>query len=156
MVKIGQRLIIPGKSMMADSGKVVQAAAAKPAPAAASSAPKASGEAVKHTVKPGETLGAIARKYQVRVGDIATANNIADPAKIRPGMVLTIPGWQAPSGKSSNQPKSETAAPVSSPDTSAPTLTPAPDQNPDASAKPNASEPPVIQVDNGTPEPGKL
>jgi LysM repeat protein len=150
MIKIGQRLIIPGKSMMA-SNKPIEAAPAKPAKPVASAAPK--GEPVKHTVKPGETLGGIARKYQVKYGDIAVANNIADPAKIRPGMVLTIPGWQAPAGKSASQPKPEKETPPAA----VPTITSEPAPNADAGAKADAGEPPVIQVDDGTPpEPGKL
>ena len=36
----------------------------------------------------------------VRQGDIAVANNISDPQKIRAGMELVIPGWQAAGGKS--------------------------------------------------------
>ena len=103
-VKVGQKLIVPGKAgtpvsssaMMAESSAGKSTANAT-APAAGS---HASGDTVKHMVKAGETLGAIARKYGVKMGDLATANSIADPAKIRPGMELVIPGWQAPQGKS--------------------------------------------------------
>ncbi|MEO6005353.1 MAG: LysM peptidoglycan-binding domain-containing protein [Opitutus sp.] len=151
-VRIGQKLIIPGKAIS------THASAPEPlapkAAAAASFAPvsRATGESVKHVVKSGETLGAIARKYQVKVGEIATANNISDPAKIRPGMELVIPGWQAPGSKSAKAaaPRqttpaattSETATPPSS--TNSPILA-APE---DTTAAPATSEPPVIRVDD--------
>jgi LysM repeat protein len=157
-VRVGQKLIIPAKSNPAPSVTgPVETAATKP-PVANAPAPRGGrGASVKHTVKPGETLGAIARKYQVKVGEIATANNISDPAKIRPGMELVIPGWQAPAGKS----KSSTAkAPASTPaptpvqttpepaqiTPSTPSLViPAPEDN---TVTPAPAEPPVIKIDD--------
>ncbi len=92
-LKAGQKLIIPGKSTAASApaatagknGKAAEKSAAAIAP----------GDSVRHVVKSGETLGVIARTYGVKQGDIAVANNIVDPAKIRAGMELVIPGWQA-------------------------------------------------------------
>ncbi|MER7557038.1 LysM peptidoglycan-binding domain-containing protein [Nocardioides sp. NPDC126508] len=43
-----------------------------------------------HTVQPGETLSGIARKYGVKVADLATWNKIADPARIRAGAELVV------------------------------------------------------------------
>lgn len=101
VLRPGQKLIIPATST---GNKYTGAATASPAPAAPeparAAAPKPAGDAVTHVVKSGETLGAIARRYGVKQGEIAVANNIADPQKIRPGMELVIPGWQAPGGKS--------------------------------------------------------
>jgi LysM repeat protein len=57
--------------------------------------------ALTHEVRPGETIGAIARKYHVRAQDLLVANNIADPRKIRVGQTLVIPGGAAPGGSSS-------------------------------------------------------
>jgi LysM repeat protein len=152
-VRLGQKLIIPTKTP-ATSINVMDTAAAKPTTASVTPAPRASGELVKHVVRPGETLGAIARKYQVKVGEIATANNISDPAKIRPGMELVIPGWQAPAGKSakttsSHPPAAGTAGtPEPSPSTSTPSLvTPAPEAAPGTESKPPSTEPPVNRVD---------
>ena len=151
VVRIGQKLIIPAK-MPSTSASVVDTSAPKPsAPAPA----RSSGEAVRHVVKPGETLGGIARKYQVRVGDIATANNIADPAKIRPGMELTIPGWRAPAANraAKSEPAPATAAPVQTPEptpapaTEVPTLVIPPIDSASSSEQP-AAEPPVIKVDD--------
>ncbi|MGB9823938.1 MAG: LysM peptidoglycan-binding domain-containing protein [Candidatus Hydrothermia bacterium] len=44
-----------------------------------------------HTVKRGETLSLIAKKYGVSVTAIRQVNNNIDPRKLRPGMVLVIP-----------------------------------------------------------------
>ncbi len=96
-LQLGQKLIIPGKAIatMSDAEpKVSVVVSSKPAPT-----PMKKKNAVTHVVKSGETLGGISRKYQVRIGAIATANNISDPAKIRPGQSLVIPGWTAPKAK---------------------------------------------------------
>jgi LysM repeat protein len=146
-VRMGQRLIIPGGKLPAATVNASVAAADRPTHAAVADAPvtpRGSGESVKHVVRPGETLGAIARKYQVKVGEIATANNISDPAKIRPGMELIIPGWQAPSGKAKSGAArgTETAQPAT------PSIvTPAPDQDLDAGLKSKSDEAPVIKVE---------
>ena len=73
----------------AAGGAATTAAAPMAEPAGVPAA--ATTEATKHTVKPGETLGGIARKYGVRQGEIAVANNITDPRKIQPGQELIIP-----------------------------------------------------------------
>lgn len=130
-VQIGQKILIPAKAV---PGAGPAAPAAKPAAPAVSTATRAPGDSVRHTVKPNETLGAIARKYGVKVGDIATANNITDPARIRPGMELVIPGWQAPAAKAPSR-----AAPAPA--------APAPNQDLDAGLKPAGSTP-VIQIED--------
>jgi LysM repeat protein len=65
--------------------------------------------AVTHEVKPGETVGGIAKKYHVRTQDLLVANNIADPRKVQSGQVLVIPGAAA-----------QTANPVVAPSMAAP------------------------------------
>jgi len=159
MLKLGQKLIIPGKST-AGNGSSAKTAAPGPArsaaaPAEPAASPRGPADTVKHTVKPGETLGAIARKYQVKMGEIATANNISDPAKIRPGMELIIPGWQTPTGskgaKSSSKAAAkpaEAAAPAGIPTISVTEPEAAP------GAKPAADTPPVITVEDA-PAPKK-
>jgi LysM repeat protein len=103
-----------------------------------------------HVVKAGETLGAIARKYQVKVSDLAVANNIADPKKIRPGQELVIPGFTAVGGAT---PAAPATAPAASPSAAAtpaaPTMPPPPppDQDLDAGLKPQNNVP-VIKVDD--------
>ena len=152
-LKVGQKLIIPGKSIAG-----APAGAKSAAPAAAASEPaagsKGPADSVKHTVKPGETLGAIARKYQVKMGDIATANNISDPAKIRPGMELIIPGWQTPAGKSAKSgakgaanASAEPAKPAAIPTISVSGA----DEGAAPGAKPAADAPPTITVEDAPP-----
>jgi LysM repeat protein len=111
MLRPGQKLIIPSKALPAASAGD---AAAKPmaAPAAASSAAAAArpaGDGVKYTVKPGDMLGTIARSFGVTVGDIAVANNISDPTKIRPGMELTIPPARSAGKGAKSAAKADTA-----------------------------------------------
>jgi LysM repeat protein len=160
----GQKLLIPGKATPSS------AAAASAAPAAqASSAPAKSIEAapapaparnsasgVKHVVKSGETLGTIARHYGVKASDIAVANNISDPAKIKAGTELIIPGWETPGGKSakSSTPKSGSAK---APSETKPAPATEPAQPPPAETTPANQPPPVpvIRIDESplTPAP---
>ena len=159
-LKLGQKLTIP----VAKTTPAAAAPTTSVAPAAA--APVAAKTSTVHVVKSGETLGVIAKKYQVKVGDIATANNIADPTKIRVGQSLKIPGVHAPAAKSATpapavapapapaaEPAPAAPAPVSplfgspiesapAPATSSPFITPAPE-----------SEAPVIRVEeSGAPK----
>lgn len=138
-VRLGQKLIIPGKSGGVGPKATVEAPVKTPPPPAATTPARASGETAKHVVKSGETLGAIAHKYGVKVGDVATANNITDPKKIRPGMELTIPGASGPKApKNTSQPK------ATAPDPSPVESVPAGDL--DSGVK--ASEPPVIKIED--------
>ncbi len=151
----GQKLIIPGKAPATTAAKSAAAAPTKGTMAESAPAAKGPADSVKHTVKPGETLGAIARKYQVKVGEIATANNISDPAKIHPGMELIIPGWQTPTGKAAGKSgakgtakaAAEPAKPVSIPTISVGDDAPAP-------AKAASDAPPTITVEDA-PTPKK-
>jgi len=95
-LKLGQKLVIPGKTAEAAPAAVTGESSVA-TPAAAATAPAAhTTTIVTHVIKAGETLGTIAKKYQVKVGDIAIANNIADPTKIRVGQSLKIPTKTAP------------------------------------------------------------
>jgi len=73
-VAVGQTLVIPGGSA---------------APAAA--APQPARGAATHTVQPGETLSAIARRYGVSLWALIQANSIVNPSQVLSGQVLTIP-----------------------------------------------------------------
>jgi LysM repeat protein len=135
-VRAGQELKLP-------AGAAMHEVASAPADAALPAA-KPSGDSVTYTVKPGETLSAIAKKFEVRSGDIAKENNITDPAKVRAGMTLVIPGWKAP--KSAKPAATAAAAPVSK--------VPAPDQDLDAGLKPaTAVEIPVIKIEDAPASP---
>ncbi len=48
-------------------------------------------ELVEYTVRPGNTLFAIAQFFKTTVNDILQYNNIQNPSMIYPGLVLTIP-----------------------------------------------------------------
>jgi LysM repeat protein len=92
ILHVGQKLIIPSKQNLAKSPAPATMSTKAPETAQApAAADKASVDTTRHTVKAGETLGGIARKYGVKQGDIAVANNITDPKKIQPGQELVIP-----------------------------------------------------------------
>ena len=93
-LSLGQKLLIPGKTAAPVGAAAKSVVPAVAAPAASPTA------ATVHVVKTGESLGTIAKKYQVKVGDIATANNIADPTKLRVGQSLKIPGTHGTAAKS--------------------------------------------------------
>jgi len=98
-LKPGRKLIVPGKP--GQPAAAATEAAALPATATTTAKPVASGEVVKHTVQTGESLGVIARKYGVSVGELAAANNITDPSKVRAGQQLVVPGYKATGSKGS-------------------------------------------------------
>lgn len=55
-----------------------------------------------HTIAKGQTLSGIAKAYGTTVQQIATANGISEPGKIRAGATLTIPGVTQYNGVNSN------------------------------------------------------
>lgn len=150
-LRAGQKLIIPGKAGTSPAPAASTAAAAPtkaPAPAASGAG------TMKHTVRPNETLSTIARTYGVKSRDIAVANNISDPQKIRAGTELIIPGWQgtAPAAKSS---ASSSSRPTTETPRATPPATPAPapiinilDAEPATPANPPSGEVPVIRVED--------
>ena len=79
------------------------AASAAPATADAATAASAAPAAapVVHTVKRGEVLSSISKKYNVKMSAIVAANQGLDPNRIRIGQKLNIPGGSA-APKSSN------------------------------------------------------
>lgn len=138
ILHVGQKLIIPAKP--ASAAGAAAAAATAPEPAE-----KPSGETLKHIVKPGETLGGIARKYGVRQGDIAVANNIADPRRIQPGQELVIPA-KSSGGKQAAGATSQGAA-EAQPAGTGTKAAPAADQDLDAGLKPpSEADVPLIRV----------
>jgi LysM repeat protein len=155
-LKPGRKLIVPGKP---GAAKEPIAAAPMSLPAEKTPVPArpTNGESVKHTVAVGESLGVIARKYQVSVGELAQANNITDPSKVRAGQQLVIPGFKAVNGKGTTtavKPAADTpAAPAETPAAPAPSAPkfdlspPPPGQDLDAGLKENATEVPTIKVE---------
>jgi len=144
----------PGKVLLLPEGSVssMEPVASTKTPSAMPS-PR-SGASFKHTVKPGETLGAIARRYSVSAGELGTANNITDPRRIRPGQELTIPGWSAPKTPA---PASTVPSPANVPSAQGPTLSEQPATlspvEPPASPQPN-TDVPVIRIEDPSRTPG--
>jgi LysM repeat protein len=108
-LRIGQKLVIPGNALPV-SNEVATSSVKSDSTASARPAPRA-GEGT-HTVAPGDTLGSIARKHGVRVGDLATLNNITDPAKIRVGLSLKLPAGARTVSSAANVSVATPAAPV--------------------------------------------
>ena len=90
------RRLISGAVVMAVSASVGSSiAGSTPAVAASAqsayqSVDQAKVERKTHTVQRGETLSGIAEKYGVKVSDLATWNQIVDPARIRAGAELVV------------------------------------------------------------------
>lgn len=159
VLRPGQKLIIPGKPVAIKAGATsgpattTSKATATSKTADPAAAPKQSGDSVKHIVKAGESLSMIAQQYGVKQGEIAVANNISDPQKIRAGMELTIPGWKAlatKSGKPGSKSATGSAAKSPPPAKAADpklifSLEPPADSAPKSTP---ASEVPVIRVDD--------
>jgi LysM repeat protein len=126
---VGQKLLLP------ESGSTLPEVAPA-APAKTPAAVLAGG--ARHTVRSGETLGQIARKYGITVSELAVANHIADPTRIRAGQELVIPGARAAE-----------AAPATPVETPAPAV-PAPAEEAAPVIRP-ASEVPVIRIEDTAP-----
>jgi len=145
----GQKLLIPSKALP-EAGAAPAAAPPSATPAPASASPAASGS-LRHVIKPGETLGSIAHRYGVKIGDLAALNAISDPQKIHPGQELAIPsGGRAPSGRAAKAaaPKAEPAATIGA--ASVPASTAAPAAVPDLGAglkPPSDADVPVIKIE---------
>lgn len=153
VLREGQKLIIPARaSTTASSAVQPQKELANPAVERAPMA-KPAGKEFKYTVQPGETLGAIAQKFDVRTRDLIVRNNIGDPQKIRAGMELTIPGWQSPAAKAASV--ASEPAPTQSATAATSTQIPSIQLEPEAPAQSPTNNVPVIRIDDNplTPEP---
>ena len=86
-LRIGQKLIIPGKSAKAAPAKSIKSAKKSSAPAPAL-------EGGKYTVKSGDTPERIARRYKVKLSELLSANNLDEAAarRLQIGQKLIIPG----------------------------------------------------------------
>ncbi len=156
-LKVGQKLMIPAKAAAPVVTQKGTAASEKTTDAV--STKTASSGGIKHVVKAGESLGGIARIYGVKAGDIAVANHISDPAKIRAGLELVIPGWQATGEKGNTSKKAatksssstaSTPAPASRPPQSTSTTAPAPlEPAPVLERTSQPAQVPVIRIDEG-------
>lgn len=64
---------------------------------------------IRHTVKSGETLSTIARKFKVSRSDLAEANSLRTTSKVRPGQSLLVPGASAAATSRSTAPPPATS-----------------------------------------------
>ena len=175
-LKPGKKLFIPVK---AGGNAPVKEAPISQTTAKPAAAPAVASESTKYTVLGGESLGVIARKFQVSVGELAAVNNITDPSKVRAGQQLIIPGGKAvksapasanhapttvktgaptkpAASTSSTGPAPATTTPV--PAAAAPRFeitAPPPGQDLDAGLKEATTEVPTIKVEESTGEPKK-
>ncbi|WOO43551.1 muramidase family protein [Rubellicoccus peritrichatus] len=106
-IYVGQTLLIP-------DGSTPLASLPAPKPAAVETGP---GETA-YVVRAGDTLGGIARRYNLTVRELADRNNISDPRKMRAGATLVIPnkGSTRPA-PSAPAPKKPEILPVPAPST---------------------------------------
>ncbi len=94
-LSVGQVLLIPGASSSTD----------QPAAGGSAADPALSRIAGTHTVRPGETLAAIAEQYQVTLPELIAfnSNSITNPHVVPVGTVLRIPGLTAADVRTLNQ-----------------------------------------------------
>lgn len=116
-----QTLVVPAGS----GGPVAPSVAAKPAPVETGP-----GE-TPYVVKAGDTLGGIARRYNVTTKELADRNGISDPRKLRAGATLVIPGQGG-------------SAPTPAPATG---VGPVPAPKPEISPAPAPAQPVIIEED---------
>jgi LysM repeat protein len=63
-----------------------------------------------YTVQPGDMLGGIARRYHTAIHQLAAANNISDPNRIRAGQHIWVPGAGGQVAPGTFVPENEVAA----------------------------------------------
>lgn len=61
-------------------------------PTRSGSGGRSTSSASTHTVAPGDTLSGIARRHGLSTAELARANGITDPHRVRPGQVLSVGG----------------------------------------------------------------
>jgi membrane-bound lytic murein transglycosylase D len=52
---------------------------------------KSASKGKKHSVRAGETLSGIAKKYRVPLQDLCQVNGLSPQARIKPGLILSVP-----------------------------------------------------------------
>jgi murein DD-endopeptidase MepM/ murein hydrolase activator NlpD len=103
-LKPGQKLHLPVGKRVAGTGPQrplarVEAPAAAAGRAAPSQPALAAGAGVdwqgSYTIKPGDSLYAIARQHKIQLAELQSANGITDARRVKPGTVIKIPGATA-------------------------------------------------------------
>ena len=99
-LKPGQKLYLPAAGGSSDrssvaAAKAVEAATPLPAPLSPAAPDVAARYNATYTVRPGDSLYGIARSNKVKFAELQQVNGISDPHRVKPGMVLKIPGEAA-------------------------------------------------------------
>jgi murein DD-endopeptidase MepM/ murein hydrolase activator NlpD len=97
----GQKLALPQKPTPGQPKKPLvrpAVATAAPAPAPASTAASPANWDGSYTLKPGDSLYAVARRHSVPLAELQRVNNISEPLKLRPGTTLKVPAGGSPTG----------------------------------------------------------
>jgi len=111
MLKIGQKLQIPGASAKAaPAAQVASSAPAPVKPQAQAPAAQAQGSEKVYVVVKGDTLVKIARKYGTTAENLMQANNISDPSRLGIGQKLILPSQSSVSGDKSKKSDEERGA----------------------------------------------
>ncbi len=87
----GQKLTVPGSATHGGSATHAKSAS-KATVATAKTVSKASSVGGTYVVRPGDTLGGIAKRVGSTVSALAKANSIANPSLIRVGQRISVPG----------------------------------------------------------------
>jgi murein DD-endopeptidase MepM/ murein hydrolase activator NlpD len=135
---LGQKLYLPTEGSASTRESVAAATAvesARPAPVPlASAAPNVVAQyGATYTVRPGDSLYGIARAHNVKFAELQQVNGITDPRRVKPGVVLRVPG------RGGNDTPAVASAPRSAP--SVATNTPSAVVPPVAAAEPPAELP---------------
>ena len=93
-LKVNQKLTIPASATSATASTVAPAAPASPAEVQPGL--HADNASTTHIVDIGESLGSIAKKYNVSVADLMKANNISDGKRVSVSQKLVIPSASTP------------------------------------------------------------
>ncbi len=99
---------VPDMKKLPTPGLVSVKPAAQPTPAPPKLPPIAEGP-LTHTVRKGETLSAIARRYGLKTAKLQSWNRLPNPDKLRIGQRLLIPGASV-APRTTKSPKSEKSA----------------------------------------------
>ncbi|MCH5277433.1 MAG: LysM peptidoglycan-binding domain-containing protein [Desulfovibrionaceae bacterium] len=88
-LRVGQVLNVPGASAVSQAGAD---SSVKKVPARASTAASGAGRGVTtHTVRRGDTLASLSRRYGVSVAALSAANPQLNPRSLRVGQTITVP-----------------------------------------------------------------
>jgi murein DD-endopeptidase MepM/ murein hydrolase activator NlpD len=129
-LKPGQKLWLPASAgvrptpQVRPDGTGIAKAAPQPAPVVSAPAPVAQGPAPTagpamaesatsgtYTVRQGDSLYAIAARHKVKLLDLQRVNDISDARKVKPGMVLRLPGAGDLPSRVASGPTGETIQP---------------------------------------------